>query len=175
VVKPYILDLIKCAPAKHWAGLDYILLTDAAGQSRSERRKKSKSRKRKVSSNESLGLYRQSWSGKKPYIQLHVDAILGDRKRPKNPLCCLAFPLVRRHRFAYTLYHELGHHIHHTHRPEHGEPENVPDRYLFDFLTRMMIRRWYLVPPAVIGIITTPSNWKPFYQFWQESKALKKK
>lgn len=50
---------------------------------------------------------------------------------------------------GFVLFHEIGHHIHETQRPEFREPENIADRYAWQLMGRLVIRRWYLVAMAV--------------------------
>jgi len=46
-----------------------------------------------------------------------------------------------------TLYHEIGHHIHYTVRPEHREREDIADEWA-NKLNKKFVRRryWYIYP-----------------------------
>jgi len=59
----------------------------------------------------------------------------------------LWLPLLRNIGFGFVLFHELGHHIHYTIRPEYAEKEDVADNWAGK-LTVNLIRKkyWYLVP-----------------------------
>ncbi len=183
-IVPIIRDLMKCVPKKHWNGLNCIVLTDSAGQSRDERRAQTLSRGRKVSLNEALGFCSYGTNAEKPYIQLHIDQILmkqTTREATERLLAArswwaasahvlrgmlrrFARPYSRRVVLARVLYHELGHHIHHTQHPEHREPENVADDYMFEFLLRMTVRRWYFVLVAYAALAVSPSFWRFYSQ-----------
>jgi hypothetical protein len=170
-VEPYVRDLLRCIPKKHLHGLRRIILTNASGQPRRERREKTYSRKRRVSLNESLGYYRHAWGSEPASIQLHIDRIF---KRP-NPekkkwlfwfrlLRPLMAPIFVRYKLGSVLYHEIGHHIHETQAPEFREPEDVADRYGYEFLARMMWRRWYFVLSAVLALALFPPAWSMLYK-----------
>jgi hypothetical protein len=62
----------------------------------------------------------------------------------------LCVPVLKDVAFARVLYHELGHHIHTTLQPEHGEREDVAEEWGRK-LTRSFVRRkyWYLLPLVV--------------------------
>jgi len=147
-VVPVVEDLIRCVPEKLLAGLDTIVLTNAGGLSRQDRRRRTRSRGRKVVLSERRGFYRSGDDGQMPYIQLHVDLICGPTSKRSWWLAPLMAPFLRRWEFADVLYHELGHHIHHTQHPEHREREKVADGYMRKLLKRMCVRRWYLAVPA---------------------------
>ncbi len=65
------------------------------------------------------------------------------------PRWALWFPILKRFALAQTLYHELGHHIHYTIRPEYKEKEDVADEW-GKKLGGVFFRRkyWYLIPIA---------------------------
>jgi hypothetical protein len=67
-------------------------------------------------------------------------------------------------RFSYTLYHELGHHIHETQRPEYRERENVADTYAFRLLRRYWLRRWYVLLLTGIGWVVSPRIWRGLFR-----------
>ena len=152
-VVPIVEDLVKCVPEKYLRGLDAIVLTNAGGQSRRARRRTTRARGRKVWVSTSRGFYKPPYAGRKPYIQLHVDLICGPTLKRRWWLAPLAAPFARRWRFAHVLYHELGHHIHRTQRPEHRERENVADGYMHALLKRLYVRRWYLGLAAFVAVL----------------------
>jgi hypothetical protein len=57
---------------------------------------------------------------------------------------------------AQTLYHEIGHHIHYTIRPEYKEKEDVADRWSKKLTAKFLRRKyWYIIPIAkTIGFFT---------------------
>jgi len=163
-IKPIVEDLLKCLPQKYLRGLNTIVLTDAAGRPRRERRRKTRSRGKKVALNGCLGFYQPVPRGQKPYIQLYVDNILRGCRRAGMPLGLLTRPFSRRLRFASTLYHEIGHHIHRTQRPEHREPEIVAEKYKYQFLVDFAAKRWYLALLALLGALLHPGFWRRIAQ-----------
>ena len=58
--------------------------------------------------------------------------------------------LLREIGIGHVLFHEIGHHIHTTMRPEHLEKEDVADRWAGK-LNRTFIRKryWHLLPLMV--------------------------
>ncbi len=181
-VVPIVHDLLRCVPRKYLNGLGSIILTDAAGQSRRERRKTTLSHKKKVSLNEARGFYQPAWDGEKPYIQLHVDRVAPAKSDSKNTLEQavekIIEPVQRRFLFAMVLYHELGHHIHFTKCPEHRERENVADKYRDVLIKRFFLRRLYLLIPLAIALpllLLRPSSWKCLGEARSVSTSYKKK
>jgi hypothetical protein len=74
-----------------------------------------------------------------------VDTVVESVPRP-----LLRLPPWRDLEISSVLFHELGHHIHDTHDPEHREPEVVAEAWCVR-LSRAYFRRryWYLVPLIV--------------------------
>lgn len=91
------------------------------------------------------GLYHPAWRGEPAWIELFVDTVVESTPRP-----LLRLPPWRDLEVASVLFHELGHHIHDTHDPEHREPEVVAEAWCVR-LSRAYFRRryWYLVPLVV--------------------------
>ena len=80
-----------------------------------------------------------------PWIELRVDKIVeGLRGTPRW------LPIARDIVFGHVLFHELGHHIHRTIRPEHTEKEDVADNWA-EKLNANFIRKkyWYAMPMLV--------------------------
>lgn len=161
---PYVCDLLKCVPKQNLAGLDRVVLTDAAGQPRRERRKKTYSRKRKVSLIEAYGFYQPAWHHDRAHIQLYIDRIFPPPRVEPTRYMRFISPLMRpayiRASLGRVLYHEIGHHIHAEQRPEHREAENVADMYMFRLMKRLLIRRFYFLPPAILAVLMAPGFWK---------------
>lgn len=62
----------------------------------------------------------------------------------------LWLPLLRNIGFGLVLFHELGHHIHHTIRPEYTEKEDVAENWAAKLTVNLIRKRyWYLVPLLV--------------------------
>jgi hypothetical protein len=102
------------------------VLTDASGLSREMRRSVTKARGRKVRIVEARGLYSQAWQGKPAWIQIFVDnTIKGWEKE-----WWLRISFMREDPLAGVLFHEIGHHIHYTTKPEHREKEDVADVWM---------------------------------------------
>ncbi len=156
-----LCNMLACVPKQYLVGLDQVVLTDAEGQPRRERRKKTYSRKRKVSLIKSLGFYRHARHDSRAYIQLYIDCIYPSGRPEPNWYERAIAPLLRpafvRVRLAFVLYHEIGHHIHAEQCPEHREKENVADMYMWRLMKHLLLRRCYLVIPAVLGMMILPS------------------
>ena len=135
-------ELLGSVPGKYLRGLDCVILTNESAFPSRDRRGKVKSRKRKYDKSQILGRYHPGWRGQRPYIELRVDKIVTSlRGMP------LWIPFLRNLGFGLVLFHELGHHIHYTIRPEYAEKEDVADNWGRK-LTVNLIRTkyWYLVP-----------------------------
>ncbi|MCC6488041.1 MAG: hypothetical protein IT364_11130 [Candidatus Hydrogenedentes bacterium] len=165
---PYVCDLLKCVPKRYLAGLDRVVLTDAAGQPRRERRRKTRSRKRRVPLIEARGFYQRAWRGNRAFIQLYVDRIFHkaeNRRTPYERLTApMLWPIIRpafiRVNLAFVLYHEIGHHIHAEQRPEYRERENVANTYRRRLVMRLLLLRWYFVVPACLALMVLPEIWR---------------
>lgn len=99
------------------------MLTNASGFSRKRRRSVTKSRKRKVKLSTARGVYHPAWKGKRPWIEIFVDNTL----KPWEKGLWLMLPFIREMDLRDVLFHEIGHHIHFTARPEYREREDVAD------------------------------------------------
>ena len=135
--------LLTSVPAKYLQGLDCVLLTNESGLPRKDRIGKIRSRKRKIDRSSVLGLYHPRSRDYSPYIELRVDRIIIDLRRTTF----LGAILLREIMVGHVLFHELGHHIHDSVRPEHREKEDVADDWAGK-LTGNFLRRnyWYLFP-----------------------------
>ncbi|MFZ0733635.1 MAG: hypothetical protein WAM79_15030 [Candidatus Sulfotelmatobacter sp.] len=139
-------DLLQFVPAKYLIGLDCVVLSNLSGQPRRKRLGKTTSRGRRVAQLRVAGLYHQRWKGQPPWIELYMDQILR-----RFPRWALWIPLINRLAIGRTLYHEVGHHIHYTVRPEYREEEDVADDWGKRLSRRFLRRRYfYLVPIAKI-------------------------
>jgi type 1 glutamine amidotransferase len=90
-----------------------------------------------------------------PYIELRVDKIVAALERWALPI-----PFVREIAFGHVLFHELGHHIHNTIRPEYSEKEDVPDTWA-GRLNANFVREtyWYGAPLLKIYMFMRRRQW----------------
>ena len=139
-------QLLLTVPDKYLNGLDCILLTNEAGLPRKDRIGKVWSRKRKADKSRILGRYHGRSRSSLPYIELRVDKIV--RRLPAVPFR-IAF--LRELWFGHVLFHEVGHHIHNTIRPEHTEREDVADKWASKLNANFIRKKyWYAVPFLVL-------------------------
>ena len=122
-VKALVGKMIESVPAQYLAGLDKILLTNTAGLPRKFRRGATRSRKRKVKIIEARGLYHPEWNNRSAWVELFVDNILRNWERG----WWLRLRSLREGLVGGVLFHEIGHHIHFSLRPEYREKEDVAD------------------------------------------------
>lgn len=132
-----------------------IVLTNHDALSHDKRRRKLWSRRRKVPLKYALGSYHQAWKGDPAWIDLFVDRITAYYTFP----FMFRLPILPYMPFGEVLYHEIGHHIHKTIRPEFQEREDVADKWR-DKLTRRFIRQqyWYLMP-VLLPLAGTVQLW----------------
>jgi hypothetical protein len=121
-VRNSITRLVDGLPAQYLNGLHSITLTNIGGLNHRRRRQKTIWRKRKVSVMACRGLYYQTWQGKPAMIELFIDKIIY-----RWPSVVLKVEIFQDMLLAGVLYHELGHHIHKAHAPEHREREDVAE------------------------------------------------
>jgi hypothetical protein len=132
---------VSAVPSEHLIGINRIVLTNAGGLNRAQRRKKTKHRGKTRHSREALGTYAQPWQGRAAYINLFVDNIIAQCPRAAK------LPPIRNALFADILFHEIGHHIHVTRTKQFREREDVADDWARS-LGELYLRdkRWYLAP-----------------------------
>jgi hypothetical protein len=136
--------LLRYVPSQYLAGLKTIVLTNQEAMSHDQRRRKLWSRRRKVPMNRVRGRYFQAWKGDPAWIELFVDKIIIDDFASRM---VLRIPLARAVAVGEVLYHEIGHHIHKTQRPEYREREDVADDWGRKMgRTFLRTRYWYLIP-----------------------------
>jgi hypothetical protein len=129
-------------PDKYLAGLDCIVLTNEAGLSRRDRVGKVWSRRRKYDKSRVLGRYHGGSRNRLSYIELRVDKIVSGLSKT-----VLRVPLLRDLGFGSVLFHEIGHHIHRTIRPEHSEKEDVADSWAGRLNVNFVRKNyWYAFP-----------------------------
>src|SRR5262249_29889605 len=116
----------------------YLVLLNACGLSRGDRRRRVSSRLRKFSAGEGLGFYCPQQSGQPAHIGIHVDRIIQRVSR-----LSLRVSLFRDYLFATILYHEVGHHIHRVLQPQYREPEDVADYWAERLRNDMLLRKYH--------------------------------
>jgi hypothetical protein len=138
-----VSKLLASVPTKYLKGLDCVVLTNELGLPRKDRTGKIWSRKRKIARSRVLGLYHRQSRDSLPYIELRVDRIAADLRRATF----LGATPLREIAFGQVLFHELGHHIHSSVRPEHREKEDVADDWAGKLSVNFIRRNyWYLLP-----------------------------
>jgi len=149
-----VRKLLASVPGKYLVGLSCVVLTNLSGQSRRNRLGKVTSRGRRIPKSQTLGCYHRAWKGQSPWIELYVDQIASNLRKP-----LLWLPLYRDLYFGKTLYHELGHHVHLFIRPEHKEKEDVADDWCKRFMKHFLRRKhWYLIPFAKLRKLLKPND-----------------
>lgn len=143
-VPSVVRRLLRTVPGQYLGGLKAIVLTNVSALPRRRRRRKSRSRGRVVQPSGAAGFYHREWKGEPAHIVLLVDQICSRWGRR-----WLRLGITRDSAIARTLFHEIGHHIHTVHAPEHREREDVADEWSEALSKRYLRRRyWYLVPVA---------------------------
>ena len=74
-------------------------------------------------------------------------------------------PIAREVVFGHVLFHELGHHIHGTIRPEHTEKEDVADKWAAKFNANFVRKKYCYAMPVIVPVA------KP-YGFMRRKKWL---
>ena len=124
-VEPIIRRMLDSVPSQYLNGLGEVVLTDTTDMSRKRRRGVTQSRKRKVRVLDAGGLYHPGWNNEPAWIEIFVDNTLRGWERS----LWLSLPFMREGGLGEVLFHELGHHIHFTARPEYREREDVADAW----------------------------------------------
>lgn len=145
-VRSSVEKLLHTVPPKYLVGLDRVVLTNFSAEPRKERVGKTKRAGKKILKAQRTAYYHPRSRSSPPYIQLYVDKVLARRK------WYLDLPVLRESWLGLTLFHELGHHVHFTQRPEHRGEELVADQWRDRFLKHFIWKRyWYLVPFLAVG------------------------
>jgi len=137
-VETVVRRMLNSVPRRFLNGLGEVVLTNTSSLPRSRRRGVTKSRRRKVRQIKAAGLYHPKWNGKQPWIELFVDNIF----RGWEKGFWLRIPFMREMLLEGVLFHEVGHHIHYTIRPEHREKEDVADVWKVRLHRNYQIRRF---------------------------------
>lgn len=136
-VRRMVANLLDSVGPEYLQGLGSIVLSSQTQLPRQGRRKTFLSRGRKLTVSRVTGFYRQSWKGQPACIELYVDRILASAPGWRAHIPTAGFFL-----FSNVLFHELGHHLHKTRRPEFKEREDVAEEWRKK-LTKIAFRKRY--------------------------------
>jgi hypothetical protein len=155
-----VRELLRCVPEADLAGLQSVVLTNEAAQSRKDRRSHTHARHKKYRLADCRGFYQQAWNGEAACIQLHMDRIFTPSEPQPNfrrrlAARCMA-PISRRTKIAFVLFHEIGHHVQETKRRENGEPETLADTYMWKHFKRLLKCKWYLAGIGLLALLLCP-------------------
>src|ERR1044072_63461 len=131
--------LLEYVPEKYLKGLRVVTLTNSQG-TRSMRKGRTRWRGQRVRRAACNGFYGAG------QLTLIIDNIF--RGGPNYELRLL--PFVGTFLIGEVLYHEIGHHIHRTHRPDRRDKEFLADEWGDKLLRSYLDKRyWYVKPLAV--------------------------
>ena len=140
-IRKLIHAALRSVPSNYLRGIRTIVLRDTAGMSRRERQVRW-SRRRKSGIDEVLGRYHPESPGNQPWIEILVDNIWESLAPWERRV-----PMLRNCAYASTLFHEIGHHIHFSQRPEHRDKEDVAKRWQGKLTGKFILNRyWYVIP-----------------------------
>jgi hypothetical protein len=111
---------------------------------RKDRRKTFLSRGKKFEVSRVQGYYSKTWHGQPAFIRLYLDKIYAPVPRYVAWSKFVAFVVIGR-----VLFHELGHHIHATARPEYKEKEDVAEVWSKKLMRNAVRKRYWHVAPFV--------------------------
>jgi len=140
-VRKLVTNLLFSVPARYLHGLDCVVLTNQSGAPRRQRLGKVTSRKRRLPQSWVRGRYHHAHQGKAAWIELFVDNL--SAAVVLHPL----IPLLRTGIFGLVLFHEIGHHIEATIKPEFREKEDVADSWSKRLLTDYCRERYPFPKP----------------------------
>lgn len=164
--------LLASVPDDYLGGLSAIVLTNSSRLSHREKRRKARSRGKTYRSDRVLGRYFPAHRGAPAWIEIFIDRIF-----PSGSPWWLKQSLIAEQELAKTLFHEIGHHVHCTVKPEFREREDVADAWS-DRLTGQYFRQryWWLYHPVVRPfrqLVLLLTNW--FLRRMEADSAAKRK
>ena len=158
-VKP-VRRLLEHLPEKYLKGLYSVTLTNSQS-TRYLRKGHTRSRKKKVRFADCRGLYGGG------QITLIVDKIFLD-----YPEYFLRLSLVRTMLLGEVLYHEIGHHIHRTQKPDRRDREFIADEWMDKLMRSFMRKRyWYLKVLAAPCRFLSRVLWPPRKRRGEKKRA----
>lgn len=140
--------LLRTVPDKYLKGLDCVVLMNLGGLSRKDRVGRTWSRNRRVDKSYILGRYHHKTRNSLPYIELRVDKIVDELRGN-----FLWLPFLKEIVFGHVLFHELGHHIHSTIRPEYKDKEDVADKWAGKLNANFILKRYWYARPIIIPAV----------------------
>ena len=156
--------IVDSVPEEYLQGLTEIVLTNTGALSRERRRSVTKARGRKVRIKEARGLYHPASQQRGAWIEIFVDKTLtgwGNSWLGRTRWVCEA-------ELSDLLFHEIGHHIHFTVRPEYREKEDVADAWKVR-LQRNYIQQHYRLIRSLIRFL----NLGAFVDSWSAKTSAK--
>jgi hypothetical protein len=146
-VRGLVSRLLFSVPSKYKAGLDVVVLTNQSGAPRRWRLGKVTSRKRRLPQDRVLGRYHFAHKGRPAWIELYVDKLVAGLSQYRF------VPLARTAIFAQVLFHEIGHHVHETVRPEFRETEDVADNWGRKLMANYFRTHYWYVPKPTWKVV----------------------
>jgi hypothetical protein len=141
--KASVEDLLESVRPDLLAGLRSVVLTNASALT-GTRKRQHKRRFGKTRDTVLLGRYYPAWNGEPAWIEVFVDETLA-----QVPAWLLSLTFVRATSIGWVLYHEVGHHIHTTAKPEHRDKEKVADEWRTK-LSGLHVKRRHPVTTAIM-------------------------
>ncbi len=149
-VSSLVERMLEFVPPRYLLGLREVVLTNKVGLTRARRRSVTKSRGRKVKILQARGLYHPAWKGKQAWIEIFVDSTLAGHEKGWWQWLLL-FGYFRENALGGVLFHEIGHHIDATHRPEFREKEDIADDW-----SKKLGREWFRKERPLLRRILRP-------------------
>jgi hypothetical protein len=129
------------------SGLATVILRDSDSLNHDRRRAKVFRLGKKVRISKCEGVYHEAWKGEPAWIEIFIDNVIPDVKDSALFRLLMRFSFIQDVYLSGALYHEIGHHIHKTQKPEYGEREQIADRWKKRLKKAYIQRRyWYIVP-----------------------------
>ncbi len=138
-VLPLVSRLLFSVPSKYLVGLDAVVLTNQSGAPRRWRIGKVTSKKRRFPQDRVFGRYHYAHKDGPAWIELYADKLVAASNYRFVPLGRTAI-------FGKVLFHEIGHHVHTTVRPEFREKEDVADNWGRKLMTNYLLTHYWYVP-----------------------------
>lgn len=137
--------LLSSVPSRRLAGIGTVALLTSRELPRRDRRRAVDVAGSKVVLGSAHGFYAHSSASRAGTITIAVDQIF---QRPTS--LALRVPILRRMLLCRTLFHEVGHHIHHTTSREHKDREQVADNWSVALFWRFLFRRYIFAIPFMV-------------------------
>jgi hypothetical protein len=143
-----IETLLRYVPRRYLVGLRSVVLTNRAGLTTDQRKRKVWSRNRKVRLADTRGAYSYQSNSSPATVWLYVDNICSTEPSWWRKVALLRYMVP-----SDVLYHEIGHHIHAVHEPTYKQREDVANYWRRELWRRFLRKHyWYLFP--VLNVFT---------------------